>query len=65
VRNIVEETLSYALCRKLTRSDQAVVNAISENLCEKDGTWLSLFQQIVSSLPFRETIIEAADENDE
>ena len=65
VRNIVEKTLSYALCRKLTRSDQAVVNAISENLCEKDGTWLNLFQQIVSSLPFRETIIEAADENDE
>lgn len=65
VRNIVEQTLSYALCRKLTRSDQAVVDTISENLCEKDGTWLSLFQQIVSSVPFRETIIEAANENDE
>ncbi len=65
VRNIVEQTLAYALCRKLTRSDQAVVDTISENLCENDGTWLSLFQQVVSSVPFRETVIEAADENDE
>lgn len=65
VRNIVEQTLAYALCRKLTRSDQAVVDTISENLCENDGTWLSLFQQVVSSVPFRETIIEAANENDE
>ena len=65
VRNIVEQTLSYALCRKLIRSDQAVVDAITKNLCENDGSWLSLFQQIANSVPFRETIIEAASKDDE
>lgn len=65
VRNIVEQTLSYALCRKLTRSDQAVVDAISENLCENKGTWSSLFQQVANSMPFRETMIEATSKDDE
>lgn len=65
VRNIVEQTLSYALCRKLTRSDQAVVDAISENLCENKGTWSSLFQQVANSVPFRETMIEATNKDDE
>ena len=65
VRNIVEQTLSYALCRKLTRSDQAVVDAISENLCENKGTWSSLFQQVANSVPFRETMIEATSKDDE
>ena len=65
VRNIVEQTLSYALCRKLTRSDQAVVNAITKNLCENKGTWLSLFQQVANSVPFQETMIEATSKDDE
>jgi hypothetical protein len=61
VRNIVEQTLAYALCRKLERNDQPVVDAITKNLCENDGTWLGLFQQVANSLPFRETIIETAN----
>lgn len=65
VRNVVEQTLAYALCRKLIRGDQAVVDAITKNLCEKNGTWLSLFQQIANSVPFRETMIEATNKNDE
>lgn len=65
VRNMVEQTLSYALCRKLTRSDQAVVDDITKNLCENDGTWLSLFQQIANSVPFREAMIEATNKDDE
>ncbi len=60
VRNIVEHTLSYALCRKLVRNDQPIVDAITKNLCENDGTWQDLFQQVANSLPFRETIIETA-----
>jgi hypothetical protein len=64
-RNIVEQTLSYALCRKLTRSDQAVVDTISENLCENKGTWSSLFQQVANSVPFQETMIEATSKDDE
>ena len=59
VRNIVEQTLAYALCRRLVRSDQAVVDALTKDLCENNGTWESLFQQIANSLPFRETIIES------
>jgi hypothetical protein len=61
VRNIVERTLAYALCRKLERNDQPVVDAITKNLCENDGTWLGLFQQVANSLPFRETIIKTAN----
>ncbi|MBL6923175.1 MAG: DUF1585 domain-containing protein [Akkermansiaceae bacterium] len=45
---MVEQTLSYALCRKLIRSDQAVVDTLTKNLCENKGTWSSLFQQIVA-----------------
>ena len=58
VRNIVVRTLSYGLCRKPVRSDQPVVDQITEYLCENDGTWEDLFVQIANSLPFRETIIE-------
>lgn len=59
VRNVVEQTLAYALCRKLTRNDQAVVDSITKNLCENNGTWRSLFQQIANSVLFRETLIKA------
>jgi len=61
VSNIVKQTLAYALCRKLTRSDQALVDTITKDLCENEGTWRSLFQQIANSLPFRETIIETTN----
>ncbi len=65
VRNIVERTLAYALCRKLTRSDQPIVDAITKNLCDNDGTWQSLFLQVANSLPFRETIIETGASKNE
>lgn len=58
VRNFVERTLSYALCRKLLRRDQPTVNEITKNICEGEGTWRSLFCQVANSLPFRETMIE-------
>ncbi|MGK0188816.1 MAG: hypothetical protein ACI9R3_004630 [Verrucomicrobiales bacterium] len=57
VRNIVERTLSYALCRKLARSDWPTVDSITIKICEADGTWNSLFQEVANSLPFRQTII--------
>jgi hypothetical protein len=62
VRNIVERTLSYALCRKLLRSDQPTVDEITNTLCESEGTWKSLFCQVANSLPFRETMIESESE---
>jgi hypothetical protein len=60
VRNFVERTLAYALCRKLQRFDQPTVNTITASLCRDDGTWKSLFIQVANSLPFRETFIQNA-----
>jgi len=57
VRNAVERTLSYALCRKVTRNDHPVINEITEKIVESNGTWKDLFVEVVKSLPFRETII--------
>ncbi|MFT5857699.1 MAG: hypothetical protein ACI8XO_004961 [Verrucomicrobiales bacterium] len=65
VRNIVERTLAFALCRKLVRADQPTVDAITKNLCAEDGSWENLFIQIANSLPFRETIIEDTKKNHE
>ena len=57
VRNAVERTLSYAMCRKVTRNDHPVINEITEKIVESNGTWKDLFVEVVKSLPFRETII--------
>ena len=58
VRNAVERTLSYALCRKMTRNDYPVIDQITEKIVEHNGTWKDLFTEIVMSSSFRETIIE-------
>ncbi len=57
VRNAVERTLSYALCRKMTRNDYPVIDQITEKIVERNGTWKDLFTEIVMSPSFRETII--------
>ena len=57
IHNIVERTLSYALCRKLKVYDQPTVNRITQQMIENDGTWRELFHAIAGSIPFRETII--------
>ncbi len=58
IRNSVERTLSYAMCRKLTRSDQPTIDRITKSIVKNNGTWEYLFVEIVNSLPFRETIFE-------
>ena len=55
IRNIVERTLSYALCRKLKLHDRPTVDRIVKTLSESDGTWQDLVREITVSLPFRET----------
>ena len=55
IRNIVERTLSYALCRKLKLQDRPAVDQIVKTLSESDGTWRDLVREITASLPFRET----------
>jgi len=57
VRNIVKRTLSYALARKLEIHDQPVVEEITKELNDTNGTWRDLVLEIANSLPFRKTVI--------
>jgi hypothetical protein len=60
IRNAVEQTLAYALCRKLEPFDRHAVDAIAQKLNETDGTWRDLFFEIANSLPFREAYFPAS-----
>lgn len=55
IRNIVERTLSYALCRKLQLHDRPTVDQLVQTLSDSDGTYRALVREITASLPFRET----------
>lgn len=57
IRNAVERTLAYALCRKLEAFDRPTIDAITEKIDETNGTWRDLFVEVSQSLPFRETFI--------
>lgn len=57
VRNAVEQTLRYALCRKLERHDLPVVNSLTAEILEKNGTWQDLIHGIANSVLFTETLI--------
>ncbi len=61
VRNLVERTLAYALCRKLEIYDQPTIDEITDRLIEKEGTFRELVHEVVFSLPFRETIFPDAN----
>ncbi|MEM7011744.1 MAG: DUF1592 domain-containing protein, partial [Verrucomicrobiota bacterium] len=54
IHNAVEQTMAYALCRKLEPFDRPTVDAIAKEIDETDGTWRDLFHAIANSLPFRE-----------
>ena len=57
IRNIVKRAMSYALARKLEIHDQPVVEEITKELSEHDGTWRDLILRIAESLPFRKTVV--------
>ena len=57
IRNIVERTMSYALCRKLQYFDKPTVDQIVKKMDETNGTWGDLFHAVAGSVAFRETII--------
>ncbi|MEM9017958.1 MAG: DUF1592 domain-containing protein, partial [Verrucomicrobiota bacterium] len=59
VQNIVERTLSYALCRKLEAHDGPIVEAITKRMIADEATWQDLFFEVAKSLPFRETVVPA------
>lgn len=58
IRNVVEQTLAYALCRKLEIYDRPAVDLITEEITKSNGTWRDLVKAVTYSLPFRETILE-------
>ena len=55
VRNIVERTLSYAVCRKLELHDRPMVDIITNRLIETDGTYRQLIQLVANSPQIRNT----------
>ncbi|MDB4732821.1 DUF1592 domain-containing protein [Planctomicrobium sp.] len=57
IRNIVERTMAFALCRQLTIIDRPAVEEITNELKQSNGTWQDLFLAVVNSVPFRETIL--------
>lgn len=57
IRNAVEQTLAYALCRKLEAFDRPTIDAITEKIDETNGSWRDLFVEVALSLPFNETIL--------
>lgn len=57
IRNAVERTLSYALCRKLEAFDQPTVAIITKKIDETNGSWRDLFVEVALSLPFQKTYI--------
>jgi hypothetical protein len=54
IRNLTAQVLSYALCRKLERGDQPVVEEIIPKVVLESVTWKELFIEVANSLPFRE-----------
>lgn len=61
IRNIVERTMSYALCRKLIVYDRPTVDVIVNQMNETNGTWKELFLAIIYSVSFQETILSDVD----
>ena len=58
VRNLTSQLLSYALCRKLGRGDQPVVEEIARKVTLENSTWKELLIEVANSPPFRETMFE-------
>lgn len=58
IRNIVERTLAYALCRKLEWYDRPTVDGMVDALDSGNGGYRELVRLIVNSLPFRETFVK-------
>ncbi len=59
IRNIVQRTLAYALCRKLEIYDRPTVEEITQQINKSNGTWRDLVKAVSNSLPFRQTILES------
>ena len=56
VRHLSSQVLSYALCRKLGRGDQPVIEEITRKVTLENSTWKELVIEVANSPPFRETV---------
>ena len=56
VRHLSSQVLSYALCRKLGRGDQPVIEEITRKVTLENSTWRELLIEVANSPPFRETV---------
>jgi len=61
IRNLVDRTLSYALCRKLKLYDRPTVLEIVKRLDSSDGTWRDLVHSVAGSLPFQQTFFRVPE----
>ncbi|MDA0349670.1 MAG: DUF1592 domain-containing protein [Verrucomicrobia bacterium] len=64
IRNVVEQVLAYALCRKLESFDRPTVTTITEKIDETNGSWRDLFIEVALSLPFQQTYISPSPKNE-
>ena len=60
-RNLTGQLLSYALCRKLGRGDQPVVEEISGRAVLNNSTWKEHLIEVSNSAPFRESVFGKSD----
>ena len=65
IRNIVSQTLAYALCRKLELYDRPTVEQLTEHLLQTNGTYRDLVYEIAICLPFRNAQIPTPVSEDE
>ena len=56
IRHLTTQVLSYALCRKLGKGDQPVVEEITRKVLLQNATWTQLFIEVANSIPFRQTV---------
>ena len=54
IRNLTKQILSYALCRKLGRGDQGVVDKITVKATLENSSWKELLIEVANSASFRE-----------
>lgn len=61
IRNLVNRTLSYALCRKTEIFDQPTIDEITDRLMNDESTFRDLVSEVVFSLPFQQTTFPDAE----
>ena len=61
IRNLTKQILSYALCRKLARGDQGVVEEIAGKATSENSSWKELLIEVANSVSFREIVFKEQD----